>query len=366
MFFFNQSPDVRKLEQKADITGLIKALRHGERPIRLSAARALGRLADRQAIAPLSAILTDKSYIQVYFASAHLIRDAICEITGTGNLEQIIDIIDGIETFNSGKYAIRSLVGFAIGAEENLLVSTLIQREWNIMREAAATSLGQISGPTQAGVLIKAFDELASTFDASSGEHFRKNDLAIALPIIKACNDSAVKVRQAIIKALVNIGEPAAVELLLPILNQPDNPVFDTAVEALGKFGDLRAVLPLIALLQAPDFQLREIAAKALGDLGDASASRPLVEALRDPELHVCEAAASSLRRIGKPAIDHLIAALEDADMHVRKLAAQILGEIGDVLAATHLKTALTDSKHNVRLAAAEALLKLKSAAPIS
>ncbi len=90
-----------------------------------------------------------------------------------------------------------------------------------------------------------------------------------------------------------------------------------------------------------------------------------LIRALGDN--NVAYSAHNALARIGKPAVNPLIAVLQnDKNYTIRCLAADALGDIGDLNAIEPLITALNDEDHNVRLHAAHALGKFRDPRTIS
>ena len=334
MFFFNTKPNIRKMTDNHDVKGLIQVLRHGDRSIRLSAAHALGKIGDIRAVEPLLALFNDITYINVYFDSGLSIRATLEEIFKGHDIDPIIYLIDGIEAYNSGKYAIRSLMGFALGGEENPLHTALIYYEWDIMRIVVAEALGLIGDARTVEPLISAFTFLEDHyFELEPAKFHKPDDERLSRPIIEACQALDRSLCKMIIKSLAVLGDDRAVTPLLSLITTPDNQYALEAANALGQLGDSRAVDPLINLLTSSKFHLRETAAKSLGKLSDVRAVEPLITAMKDSELHVCESAAAALAKIGLPAGQKLIATLRDPDMYVRKLAAQTLGLIGDTAA---------------------------------
>ncbi len=120
----------------------------------------------------------------------------------------------------------------------------------------------------------------------------------------------------------------------------------DAAAEALGRIG-APAVEPLIAALQDGDQDVREYAAGALGQGRDARSVDPLMAALKDQGILVRVAAAEALVRVGAPAVSPLIAAFHDENGEVRAAAAEALVHIG-APAVGPLIAALQDG--NVRM----------------
>jgi HEAT repeat protein len=66
-----------------------------------------------------------------------------------------------------------------------------------------------------------------------------------------------------------------------------------------------------------------------------------------------------ALEKMGKPAVDYLVAALKDEDKWIRYTAADALGNIGDSDCVDHLIGLLSDQDQDVRFATADALGRL-------
>ncbi len=89
---------------------------------------------------------------------------------------------------------------------------------------------------------------------------------------IENLNSTSHDVREAAIKALVEIGKPA-VETLITSLESTNKEVQISASRALGEIGDTRAIQPLIALLtESFDVDLMFEAAMALSSLDEEEA----------------------------------------------------------------------------------------------
>jgi HEAT repeat protein len=111
---------------------------------------------------------------------------------------------------------------------------------------------------------------------------------------------------------------------------------------------------PLIGALKDEDKDVRETAVQALGQFKDPRAAGPLVDALRDwPSM---SSVGRSLKKIGKPAVEPLVAALADDNPAVRAAAAETLGSIGDRRAVEPLVLALKDEDPQARKNAVTAL----------
>ena len=172
------------------------------------------------------------------------------------------------------------------------------------------------------------------------------------------------KVRMRAADVLGKIGDSQAVEPLVAAIADTIEEVRRQAAEALGEIGDPRAVEPLRqALAEVPD--LRWTAAKALGKISDARAVETLIVALKDGNPDVQKAAAEALERIdpdwsnseaGKRAA--LITALADKRADAQASATEALVKMGRP-AVEQLLAALKSSNKSVRNAAAVALERI-------
>jgi hypothetical protein len=92
-----------------------------------------------------------------------------------------------------------------------------------------------------------------------------------------------------------------------------------------------------------------------------------LVQKLKDKAFAVRKQAADSLIRIGKPAVDLLVATLEDETQDARELAALVLVQIGPPLnCLSSLWKVVANMDGPVRLLAGQALLKIEHGEPPS
>ena len=133
-------------------------------------------------------------------------------------------------------------------------------------------------------------------------------------------------------------------------------------VEITTKIGK-PAVNPLIADLKDKDPLVRSQAVQALGVIGDPRAVEPLIRVLNDKDPLIQRQAIKALGRIqDRRAVGPLIIVLIDSDRepYVRMSAAEVLGRIGDDSAVDSLIAALHDDHWEVRAHAAEALGMIK------
>jgi len=157
------------------------------------------------------------------------------------------------------------------------------------------------------------------------------------------------------------------VSVLTKLLKDKDDAVRRQAAWALGNTGDAQAVEPLIEVLQDKNQPepVRFAAGHAIVGIGDIRAVEILKRALSNRHEQVREYAAEALGNIGpqaKDVVPKLIAALNDESDRVRNSACFALGRIGPeaMEAIPALERALTDADETVRTNAAEALKKIR------
>ena len=154
---------------------------------------------------------------------------------------------------------------------------------------------------------------------------------------------------------LGDAGNPAAVEPLAALLDDPEVGVRWKATESLGRMGP-PAVGPLTASLKSENVDVRWMAAVALSDIGDPAAIPALMGALDDPDAYVWSRAALALGAIGEPAQKEVVAGLSGGNERVRRGAAVALGIIGGESSIAALVEALRDPDREVRQRAGTAL----------
>ena len=178
--------------------------------------------------------------------------------------------------------------------------------------------------------------------------------------MVTTLRDEELHVQNTAAEALGEIRDRRAVEPLITALKDKDPDVRATAAWAVGVISDRRALEPLITVLEDKNPNVRGNAAEALGEIGNSRAVEPLVAALlKYKESWILGDVTKALVKIGKPAIEPLIAALKYKKSHVREMAAEALGKIGDSRAVEPLIAALQDRDSSVREEVAEALKRI-------
>jgi len=362
-------PNLKELESKGDVKGLIKALGYKkDKQVQFGAARALGEIGDARTVKPLIAALEDEDK-GVGMAAARALRQI-------GDARAVEPLIATLKDKDMCRAAARALGEIGDDrAVEPLIVA--LKDEYPYMGTAAARALGQIGDARAVEPLIATLKELKGR------DQGMRKDVATALDRLGWQPDqseagAAYWVVKRKWEKCVEIGPPAARPLTAAL---EDRDVRQAVARALAEIGT-PATEPLIAALKDGDKEVRRAAAGVLGQIGDVRAVGPLIDALRDEQLSVCRGAADALDRlgwqpdrsgsgaaywyakgqwdkcveIGPPAMEPLIAALKRPDLGKRLVAAGRLGQIGDARAVEPLIAALKDKSTYVGQAAAEAL----------
>jgi HEAT repeat protein len=123
---------------------------------------------------------------------------------------------------------------------------------------------------------------------------WRKEKKAV-LPLIDAYRTSIPRMRQTILQALGEIGDARALDALFAAARE-DHPLLRMdSVAALGKFRHQRVVEALGAALSDTDEMVRHNAVLGLGSQGRAASIPMLIRATEDPSIDVRKAAAQTL-----------------------------------------------------------------------
>jgi len=263
---------------------LIKDLVDKNRYVQRSAAKSLGKIADKRAVKPLIEALTkyDTQKRKMFYVS-----NAPNIVTALGDIGDKRAVKPLNKIYYHSSFAIEPL-----------------------LRSRAAEALNKLGHEV--------------------------GDKRAVEPLIKALKDKDEGVRQDAVKGLGKIGDKRAVEPLIKSLKDKDWNVRNSAAEALVKIGDC-AVELLIKALGDDEYDVRLSTIKALGDIGDKRAVEPLIKVLedggetRDIWINVDrQDAAEALGKIGdKRAVEPLIKALKDKDEGVSYCAEIALEELG-------------------------------------
>lgn len=358
-------PDIEKLSAKHDIKGLLKVLAASKttekwRAAKINAATALGLLGDSSAVEPLIAALSQlpKGYGPLGYGHAIPERKAIVKALGQlGDSRAVEPLITQLDDDPIQKDVVEVLGQLrdsrAVEPLITLLSSIKADNElasgWNLAKVVAET-LCKIGDPCAIDLLVPL---LQSKFRAV------RKGAAMVLQNMNSMDDdrrAALAVANRNWDEAVSLGS-AAVEPLIGILvdftlTNHDYGETEAAAKALGKIGDARAIEPLTAMLRAKTPAVRESAFKALEGLGAINDTQRAVRAVAN---HNWDEAVS----LGSAAVEPLIGVFADNNAEVRKSAAEAILKLADEQAIKLLIRVLRDQNINARQTAAEVLGKL-------
>lgn len=343
---------------------LIAALNDASYPdeAALEAVRALGRSADKRAIGPLIALLSNKSP-ELRARAA----DSLGELGDPCAVPAIVALLD------DGDMSVRDRAVWALGQLAWQPAAADLQDPRTGVRLAAACALAKASDPRALAPLLAALQhespEIRSRGADGLGDLRDKHSVAA---LIAALKDRDRRVRGSAAGALGNIGDCSAVMPLIATLDEPDAWVRGAVAEALGRLGDKRAVDPLRAAL-------RNNAGEGYGEMVDAlrkleqdapveAAVMAVLDSFGDPDAseYVEMEALGTLSALGPPAVPPLLKGLHNSDVEVRMHVVRILGLLGYESTVEPLIKALGDADGHVARLTAAALCRLDDARAVA
>lgn len=176
----------------------------------------------------------------------------------------------------------------ALPAISGVLANTSLGR-----RYIAAWALGEIGGPQAVAPLVGALNDKDREVRKYATRSLIKLNRQAVAPLIDFLGQQPPpEAAAAAIRALGDIADPAALEVLLRHLDGPNRA---DDVTALGKLKDPRAIDALVSVLHDPAWRVRMNAAMALGPIAGQPQAAALETLLEDDVNVVREWAARSL-----------------------------------------------------------------------
>lgn len=366
----DENPQVRsyaalalgEIRDKKAVEPLMEILDDPSPEVRRNAAYSLGEIGDIKAVEPLIELLKDEDVEVVRFTviALGLLKDPratepICEVMDR----------DDARTQHEGNPDIRHQAIYALEeigdpACTDTLLDLLGDKELGC---SAANTLGSFKSEDVFEKVAKKLRNSNPTVRTNAITVFESNRDPAAVPLlIKMLNDEVPEVRKEAIRSLSSFEEPEQVamseQLMINALGDSKSEVQEEAARSLGRLGSREAIPSLEGLLQSKNKNLQSAAITALGDIGDPEAVDVLIATLADKDWLVRENIVNSLVEIGDSrAIEPLISLLEDESYRVRKSAAEGLGKFGDRKAVEPLLKALeTEREQEVRVSEVRAL----------
>lgn|GEM_PF-983779 len=255
-----------------------------------------GRKGEAEAGAVVSQAVTALDKIAAIESLISVLKDKYIDEIPRSKAAQILGLIENvnateplIEALKDESVVVRSEASKALGiiidrrAVESLIEVLADEEEWITVRANAVTSLGNIKDERAAVPLV---DALASGITAIRGNAVvalgKIQDKRATMPLIRILKNEKEDdtIRANAISSLGSIGDTRAVDALVGALNSSTISIRQNAAVALGDLAASVAVEPLMAIASNVNepVDLRANAAEALGKIGDM---RP-VSLLRD------------------------------------------------------------------------------------
>jgi len=335
---------------------LVSALGSTEYDIKLNAIKILGRIGDKRATRPLIGLIGDDD---------ETIRASVVNSLGLiGDLGTIDILYNSMVNDNEfvGQYAVEALMHMGKPAVDFLIEG--LGSDNSGVRIKSASALGRIGDTRAVEPLIDMLwdkNELVRAY-AANALGFIGDKRAFEILFIKM-SDEDPKVRAYATDALIRLGD-FGLDLLITRLNDQDENVRKNAAVILGRTGNKKALKPLReTFFKEENPSVRAYIISALGLLGDTSSLDILCEALGDENQLVRAYAVGAMARIGKPAVETLLACLQSDNETVRAGAAEALGLIREDSAIIPLIEALSFEDDSENEKVEEALVRMGSSA---
>lgn len=338
-------PNVKRMLERKDLPGLIKALGADHFETRQAATEALRQIG-APALEPLTAALRDRGW-SARPAAARALGEVIAHSRDSALRARAIETL--VATLEDQDRSVRTAAAATLGRVVDpdqdaplcapvteALIAALEDRDTSSASGAAATALAQVAGrSTDSALGARAIEALTAALHGG----------------IRLGKDDTAQVLGAVGGTVAQLGDTAFAARIADELIQLARMSFSSVRQAMESPREI----PGMILMRGPYVDLGPLntALVATGRM----AIEPLLAALKDDDQSLRQFAAGVLGQIRDPrSVEPLAAALQDADPDVRRNAASALGQIGDPRALEPLEIAAIDREEKVRQAAAEAL----------
>ncbi len=277
MFSFVK-PDIKKLEEKRNVKGLIKALKYkGDAYIRWKAAKILGKWKEERAIKGLVELLNDPDW--------HVRRNAVEALGNIGNkicVKEVEKLLDDKNPY------VRAESATALGKIKDINSVEVLTRhlsdthlEVKIRIIEAIGEIGDIRGlEPLIDILKKGRDNRIEGFVGEALGKIGKNPVAKEALINVLKYTTYPNIKWAISKAFFDIKDKKVVDYLIKLLKEIDPFVRAQAIATLGEIRDEKAFPYIVEALKDFAWEVRKEAAEALIKMKNKEAITPLKEAL--------------------------------------------------------------------------------------
>jgi HEAT repeat protein len=361
----------------------IQATRAEDADVREIALRALARIADPRAVAPLSEALKKA---EVWLApriadilarhgdmvvepmiafleeqSQHPARawaaNILGEVRATRAFPALVRALDDLDD------EVRAKAAAALGKlgdhrAVTYLLDHLLTDPAPFVRARIAGALGQFNDTEVIDTLVRALGDPAWWVRMRSVEALEQIGPVSEGPLMLALDDTDPEIRIRAAVALERLGVPNRI-----ISQIESGTASGEAIEILTKFGLAGARELLAEQLAHRSAFVRATVISAIVQAGRRDLSIELIHtAVHDPDPEIRAAAYDALRTLGvKDAVASALDGLGDEDQHVRTAAMRLIGELGEAEVASMIRPRTGDFEPMVRAAAARALGQIQA-----
>lgn len=322
-----------RLGDAAHVPHIAARLRAAEPlPVRLAAAAALGRLGRPEAVAALTAVLTDPE--------PALRRQAAAALGDIGGERATAALLAALRDRDAGLVgeAIRALAKTKPAAAVEPLLAALRHPDWRV-RAAAARSFGEWRDSRTPPALVAALNDPSALVRFYARQALLAQGVAPHAELLTMLERPAGRGWYGAYEALRRLAPEPAREELVRRLASPEPSVRAVAAAVLPAYRDADTLDALLRQLDVETrFPVRWRLTRAIADFGEAARAAAVKRArAKQPRLQ-----ADALRILGMLPPDResrelLRAALTSAEAQVRSAGVEALGRIGDVAALAPL-----------------------------
>lgn len=376
--FFRAFPAIDVLGRAGDVRALPTLLRLLPDPLYgAEAIRALGRLGDQGAIAPLVEQLSKsgENGVRAIASALSAIHERSLQRFGTGLAVE--RALQGAPNLSNVRRQLLSALVRADPAEQVALGRALsfIGEESTV-----AAMLALLDGPSAASeVAAASLKRLVGTAEPALIDALRAGSSGrrrLLLPVLGgrvaardafiAClEDEDAGVRALACDALGKASDPSAVAALFPLLRDEDLRVSQAALAAVQSLGSDETRRLALGAVHDPDLRVRCAALRIIGYFAYPEGFLDLAQATRDPDERVRGAALAGLPLMeDERGVDAILLASRHVSARTRALAIRALGQVPPSARVSEaLRGALSDSDAWVRYYACQSLGKQRNEA---
>ena len=237
------------------------------------------------------------------------------------------------------------------------LLAGAVHDSWDAVRQGVATAAGTLADPAALPVVLRLLEDSVRDVVSAAITATRECGDARVVPLLLKFGLQDPALRLLTREAIAGLGN-TALPALLTAMQDVDQSVVPDAVITAGRIGNPQAVPALLNALDHTSGSVRSSVVEALGCIGDSRAVGPLVQLLAEPDEHIqTQAAAALIRCPDTRCVRPLLGILQQTrNTDLRRNATRALAATKDPRAVPAIARSLDDSDDTLREVATEAL----------